>query len=198
MRTDAGAQFFIKNFCAAAGHHDQARLLQALQHGAGAYALQSGKMLNFHRSEGLDRQMGVCGAYAAQQLFKPGQGQVGVTAAHDVQLRPGAGGGLGRTQAGQDVFVAQDKRAGVVRVVAPEGAEHAAVDADVGIVDLAVNDIKGRCRDGGNGRAGPSAPTAVRSGQRNRASPSSGSRRRPSSTLSIDGRKAEVSVICCV
>ena len=50
----------------------------------------------------------------------------------------------GRAQPFEDVLLAQAERAGLLVLVAAEGAEGAAVDADVGVVDLPVDHVKGR------------------------------------------------------
>ncbi len=144
MRADLRAQFFIKNFRAAAGHHHQTGSLEALEHFQAADALQSGEVFDLHRRKGLERQIGVQPAHSAQHILKPGQPQLGVTAAHDMQLVQMQGALPGRMQAFEDVLLAQPERARLVVLVAAEGAEGAAVDADVGVVDLPVDHIKGR------------------------------------------------------
>ena len=144
VRADLRAQFLVENFRAAAGHHDQTDGLEALEHFQAADALQPGEMLDFHGSEGLERQIGVDLPHRAQHVLKPAQAQFGMTAAHDVQLVQVQGALPGRAQPLQDILFAQAERAGLAVLVAAEGAERAAVDADVGIVDLPVDHVKGR------------------------------------------------------
>lgn len=140
---DPGAQAFVEDLGAAAGHHDQAGFLEALQHFEGGAAFHLGEVGDLHRGEGLDEQVGIELARGAQGVQEPLERTGGMAAAHDVQLVQMQGRGVSGAQTLQHFLGAQAEGPLVFFAVAAERAEHAAVDADIGIIYLAVDHIRG-------------------------------------------------------
>ena len=140
---DTGAQVFVEDLGAAAGHHDQTGVLEALQHFEGGTAFHPGEVGDLHRGEGLDEQAGIEFARGTQGVQEPLERTGGMAAAHDVQLVQMQGRGISGAQALQHFFGTQAESPLVFFAVAAEGAENAAVDADIGIIYLAVDHIRG-------------------------------------------------------
>ena len=137
------AQPLVEDLGTAAGHHDQAGFLEALQHFEGGAAFHLGEVGDLHRGEGLDEQVGIELARGAQGVQEPLERTGGMAAAHDVQLVQMQGRGVSGAQTLQHFLGAQAEGPLVFFAVAAERAEHAAVDADIGIIYLAVDHIRG-------------------------------------------------------
>ncbi len=97
---------------------------------------EGGEVVDLHRGEGLDVQRRVVGADGGEHLQVEVEGELGMQPADHVDLRRPGRRRLGALL--QDVV----QRQGVAPLVLHplgKGAEGAAVDADVGVVDVAVD-----------------------------------------------------------
>ena len=124
-----------EDLCPTAGQRPEAGFLELGQRLVHAQAADLGEVGDLTRGEGLDVHVGGELLEAAHHLEVVVEGQIGVLAADDVDLGDAAGERLASLL--YDLVDRQREGVGVAVVVA-EGAEQAAVAADVGVVDVAV------------------------------------------------------------
>ena len=136
LRADLLAHRRREDLGAAAGHGAEPGGLELGDDLFDALPGESGEVIDLHRGEGLDVQLRLVGADRSQHLQVEVEGEIGMEAADHVDL-----GRPGRRRLGallQDVV----ERQGVAPLVLHplgKGAEGTAVDAEVGVVDVAVD-----------------------------------------------------------
>ena len=140
LRAELFPNAFAENFRASAGKHPQSGRFQPGEDFSDRNALHLRKMGNLHRGESLDERIRLQCLYFAQQFLEIGEGEVGMAAAHHVDLRQPVSL---RTDPVEDFLLGEFEGEGVPFLPA-ESAEPASVHADVRIVDLSIDDIIGR------------------------------------------------------
>ena len=127
------ADLGMKNLRPAARQAAQPGFLELGQQVARRPAGQPGEPIPFHRRVGLEVQPRICLVDDADDVQIPVIRQLVVQAADDVQFRRPASVGLGGPL--HDLLVGHDVAFGALQV-GPERAEGAAVDADVGRIEV--------------------------------------------------------------
>ncbi len=130
----------MEDLRAAARQAAQASFLELSQQVARRPAGQLGEPVPLDGRVRLQVQPGVVAVDDADHIEVPLVGQLMMQAANDVQLRGAAALGLGGTL--EDLLIAHDV-ALLALQVGPEGAEGAAVDTDIGRVEVGVDVVVG-------------------------------------------------------
>ncbi len=137
-RRDGVADLVVEDLGAAAGDRIEPCCDEALDHGADRHPFELGDVADLLRRQAMDGQREV-GLHPAEELFVPGDRQVGVEAPLQQDLHAAQVDRLLELLA--ELVARQDVALGLVGGRAVEVAELAARDADVRVVDVAIDDV---------------------------------------------------------
>ena len=135
---DAAADLLAEDLCAAAGEGFKTGRLQFLEGVPNTLLGQPSQVQDFHGGEALELQARIHRLQGPQEPGVVGEGQRRVQPADDMEFGDAQGQRL--TGLGHHLFFGQLKPV-VVALLAAEGAELAAQDAVVGVVDVPVEDV---------------------------------------------------------
>ena len=141
---DGGAHFLAENFRAAAGERIEPGGLEFRQRFRHGFFGEPGQMQNFNGREAFQLQARVERAQRPQHVRVITEGQRRMQPADDVQFRDAERQRLARLL---DNFLDGMLEAVGVALFAGEGAELAAQDAVIGVIDVAVDDVAGAIAD---------------------------------------------------
>ena len=136
LRADLFAHLLGEDFGAAAGHGIEPGLLEFGDHRFDRLPADSGEVIDLHGGKGLEVQARVIGFDRRQHFQIKVEGELGVQSADHVDFGGSGRARLGRL--GQDLVEGQGV-APFFPAVFGKSAKGAAVDADIGVVDVAID-----------------------------------------------------------
>src|SRR5882724_10971889 len=135
MLADLVADLGVEDLGTATREATEPSINHVFQHAANALICQPAKPVDLDGRPSLEVQLGIGFVQDADEIEIPVVFSLMMESADDMHLGTACGGGFGA--AGEDLLVAHGVALGLAEVRA-EGAEHAAINADVGRVEMRV------------------------------------------------------------
>lgn len=137
---DGGADFGAENFSAATCKGVQSSVAEFFESLADGFFGEPGEVKNFDGGETFEAKIGIESAESAKHFGVVGKGEIGMKPADDVEFGNADGEGFAGFL---DDFFDRELEAVGIALFPGEGAELAAQDAVVGVIDIAVEDVAG-------------------------------------------------------